>query len=64
MINIPSIEEIEASIGGRPKQDNTKVRQLVYLDPEEKQQLSKIAQERRTSVSGLLRQWIHEQLNR
>jgi flagellar biosynthesis/type III secretory pathway M-ring protein FliF/YscJ len=64
MIKIPTIQEIEASIGGRPKQQSIKVRQLVYLDREEKQQLNEMAKERRTSVSGLLRQWIHEQLNR
>ena len=51
-MNLPSIEDVEKSVGGRPKMDNPKVRMSFYLQPEEAEKLKLQADKQGVSTSA------------
>ena len=56
---IPTFDQIEHSIGGRPQKER-KVRMSFYLTQEENKQLKQLAQQRGNCVSSLVRSVIKE----
>ena len=54
-MKLPTIADVENSVGGRPKLDNPKVRLSFYLSPDEEQQLRSLAQVTSTSMSSIVR---------
>jgi hypothetical protein len=61
---IPSIQEIENSLGGRPKLDDSKVRISVYLSQHDNEVLRGKCLKVKISVSSLVRQLIEEYLSK
>ena len=58
---IPTFDQIEHSIGGRPPKER-KVRMSFYLTPQENQLLKQLAHERGICMSTLVRSVIKEVL--
>jgi len=54
-MKLPTIDEVERSVGGRPKVDNPKVRVSFYLSPDEEQNLRITAQAASMSMSSMIR---------
>ncbi|MDA0148169.1 plasmid mobilization protein [Vibrio sp. LaRot3] len=58
MMDLPSIEEVERSVGGRPKLEERKVRVSFYIKPVEAEVLRQKALERDMSISEYVRKMI------
>ena len=54
-MNLPTIEEVEHSVGGRPKMINPKVRLSFYFSPDEEQSMRMLAEKESTSISSIMR---------
>jgi hypothetical protein len=61
---IPSIQDIENSLGGRPKGDESKDRVSVYLSQIDNEALRGICSTAKMPVSSLVRQLIEEYLSK
>lgn len=61
---LQTLDEVERSIGGRPRQAQQKVRLSVYLLPAEAQDIRERAERQGLSTSMLLRLLVLEHVNR
>ena len=62
-MKLPSAEEVERSVGGRPTIDNPKVRVSFYLLPEEAEALRSESDSKGLSLSIYLRLVMKKHLN-
>lgn len=62
-MNLPTIDDVERSVGGRPKMDNPKVRLSFYLSPDEERDLRIIARNESISMSSMIRVVVRKHLD-
>ena len=61
-MKLKSFAEVEQTIGGRPKVENTKVRMSFYVSQLEAEQLKKMAENKSRPVSQMVRLIMSEYL--
>jgi len=62
-MKLQTLEDVERSIGGRPRQPQIKVRQSLYITEDESQRLKALAEQDAVSLSQLLRTVVRRYLN-
>jgi hypothetical protein len=62
-MKLPTIDEVERSVGGRPKVDNPKVRVSCYLNPNDAERLRIMASSDSISMSMFVRLIVKSHIN-
>lgn len=63
-MELPTLADLEHSIGGRPRADETMIRMSFYLSPAEAEALKRIAKAQSRPISQMVRLIVQQQLSK